>query len=321
MIKPHFAIIGAGFIGKAVIRKLLLNNIKVSILDRNSCPLEFVNKTTWFTGSFHDQRMLSEVLAGASVAYHFVSSTVPGDQHVDVAKELNENVVGTLRFVDSCLAAGVKRIVFASSASVYGIQEYLPINESAPTNPISAHGIHKLTIEKFLLLAKHLHGIDVRILRVSNPYGPEQSILGRQGFIGMSIGYLLQGLPIGLRNHGLAIRDFIYIDDLADAFALCGRIDNLPTIINIGTGEGHSLSYVVDLIKQLIHQSVTMIEVESRAVDIPLSILDIGLIRSCTSFIPTTSLRDGLSKTLQHHGFGTINATLMDYLNGSTNGS
>lgn len=321
MIKPHFAIIGAGFIGKAVIRKLLSNNIKVSILDRNSCPLEFINKTTWLTGSFHDQHMLSEVLAGASVAYHLVSSTVPGDQNVDAAMELNENVVGTLRFVDSCLAAGVKRIVFASSASVYGIQEYLPINESASTNPISAHGIHKLTIEKFLLLTKHLHGVDVRILRVSNPYGPEQSILGRQGFIGMAIGRLLQGLPIGLRNQGMAIRDFIYIEDLADAFALCGRIDNLPTIINIGTGEGHSLSYVVDLIEQLIHQPVTMIEVESRAVDIPVSVLDIGLIRSCTSFTPTTSLRDGLSKTLQHHGLGTINSTSMDNLNVSTNGS
>ena len=307
----HFAVIGAGFIGKSVIRTLLKKNIQVSVLDRNPCPIEFQNKTKWITGNYHDIRMLFEVLKGVTVAYHFVSSTVPGDQNVDFATELNENVLGTLRFVDSCLAIGIKRIVFASSASVYGIQEYFPINETASTNPISTYGIHKLTVEKFLWLSKHLHGIEVRILRVSNPYGPDQNIYGRQGFIAITIGNILQGLPIGLRNNGQSIRDFIYIDDLANAFVLCGQIDNLPTIINIGTGKGHSLGNVVNLIEQLIHRSVTTIEVESRTVDIPVSVLDIGIIRSCTSFRPITSLREGLSRTLQHHGLGAGNTTFI----------
>ncbi|OYY42796.1 MAG: hypothetical protein B7Y56_12500 [Gallionellales bacterium 35-53-114] len=163
------AVIGAGFIGRAVIRNLLSQGYEIRVLDRHACPDEFAQKTTWVTGNFHDKNALDEVLQSASVAYHLVSSTVPGDQHVDVAMELNENVVGALRFVDACLLAGVKRIVFASSASVYGLQHKLPIIESAGTNPISAHGIHKLTIEKYLLLAQHLHGIEVRIARIANP--------------------------------------------------------------------------------------------------------------------------------------------------------
>lgn len=304
----NFAIIGAGFIGKSVIRNLLAKNINVSVLDRNSCPLEFRNKTKWIVGNFHDQSMLAEVLVGVSVAYHFVSSTVPGDQKVDVAMELNENVVGTLRFIDACLFAGVKRIVFASSASVYGMQENIPISELALTNPISAHGIHKLTIEKFLLLAKHLNGIDVRILRVSNPYGPDQSISGRQGFIGMSIGCILRNLPISLRNRGLAIRDFIYIDDLAEAFAICGDSDDLPEIVNVGSGVGTSLIEVVEIFRELIHRSIPTVELESRAVDIPVSVLDIELFRSYSSFSASTKLRDGLFKTLQHHGLPVINS-------------
>ncbi len=145
----NFPIIGAGFIGKSLIRKLLARNINVRVLDRNSCPLEFSGKLTWLTGNFDDQRMLGESLVGVSVAYHFVSSTVPVDQSVDVAMELNQNVIGTLRFIDACLAAGVKRIVFASSASVYGIQEKLPISEAAPTNPISAHGTISLQLRSF----------------------------------------------------------------------------------------------------------------------------------------------------------------------------
>lgn len=304
----NFAIIGAGFIGKSVIRNLISKKINVSVLDRNICPSEFSNKTKWITGNFHDQSVLAEVLTGVSVAYHFVSSTVPGDQKVDVALELNENVVGTLRFIEACLSAGVKRVVFASSASVYGVQENFPINELALTNPISAHGIHKLTIEKFLLLAKHLNGIDVRILRVSNPYGPEQSISGRQGFIGMAIGRILRDLPIDLRDRGLAIRDFIYIDDLAEAFAICGDSDDLSEIINVGSGVGSSLIDVVEILRELTHRSIPTVEVESRAVDIPVSVLDIELIRSTSSYAPSTKLRDGLFKTLQHHGLPVISS-------------
>ncbi len=307
MENRNFAIIGAGFIGKSVIRKLLLRGIGIRVLDRNACPLEFCGKTKWITGNFHDQSMLSEALSGVSVAYHFVSSTVPGDQSVDVAMELNENVIGTLRFIDACLTAGVRRIVFASSASVYGVQEHFPIGELALTNPISAHGIHKLTIEKFLLLANHLHGIDVNILRVGNPYGPEQSISGRQGFIGMAIGSILRNSAINLRNRGLAVRDFIYIDDLAEAFSLCGEIDDLPAIMNVGSGVGSSLVDVVTILSELIHKSIPTVEVESRAVDIPSSVLDIELIRSCSSFSPSTKLHEGLSRTLLHHGIAISN--------------
>lgn len=308
MKNQDFAIIGAGFIGKSVIRKLISKNINVKVLDRNNCPLEFIDKTKWITGDFHDKGILAKFLVGVSVAYHFVSSTVPGDQKADVAMELNENVVGTLSFIDACVAAGVKRIVFASSASVYGIQQNFPINEIALTNPISTHGIHKLTIEKFLLLAKHLHGIDVRILRVSNPYGPEQSISGRQGFVGMAIGRILRKLPINLRNQGMAIRDFIFIDDLAEAFSLCGMLNDLPTVMNIASGKGYSLMDVVNIINEVIHDSISTLEVDSRAVDIPESILDITLISSCSSFSPSIDLRTGLTKTLHHHGLVVSNA-------------
>lgn len=298
----HIAVIGAGFIGKAVIRNLLLKGYDIRVLDRHACPDEFAQIVTWVTGNFHDKNPLGRVLQGASVAYHLVSSTVPGDQHVDVAMELNENVVGALCFVDACLVAGVKRIVFASSASVYGLQDRLPIIESAATNPISAHGIHKLTIEKYLLLAQHLHGIEVRIARIANPYGPEQSVMGRQGFIAIAIGCLLSDAPLSLRDTGRSIRDFIYIDDLAEVLGLCGTLDDLPSIINIGSGKGYSLRDVVDLMEQLIGRQIAIVSMESRAVDIPISVLDIGLAHSAISFKHSTLLREGLEKTFLHHG-------------------
>lgn len=310
--KKRYSVIGAGFIGKSVIRNLLLKGCDVSVLDRHECPDEFLQKVTWITGSFYDQRELSLALEGATVAYHLVSSTVPGDQHVDVAKELNENVVGSLHFIDSCLAAGVKRIVYASSSSVYGLQDHLPINESAPTNPISPHGIHKLTTEKFLLLAQHMHSIEVRIARIANPYGPEQSVFGRQGFVAIAIGSVIRGVPLSLRDNGCSIRDFIYIDDLAEALGLCGSMDGLPSIINIGAGRGYSLREVVELMGQLVGRKIATISTESRVVDIPISVLDVSLARSTMSFLPFTALRAGISKTLHYHGVKLVNHSCDD---------
>ena len=299
------AVIGAGFLGKSLIRALLSKGSDVIVLDRHICPDEFSQNVTWMRGNFHDRNLLDQALAGCSVAYHLVSSTVPGDQHVDVAMELNENVVGTVHFVNACLAAGVKRIVFASSASVYGMQDRLPVNEGAPTNPISAHGIHKLTVEKFLLLARHVHGIEVRIIRIANPYGPEQNLWGRQGFIAIAIGDICRNKPVALRDVGRSIRDFIFVDDLARALALSGLLDGLPPIINIGTGIGYSLREVLDTIEQLIGRQVPTISTESRVVDIPASVMDIGLARSAMSFVPIVGLRDGLSITLRSHGLQT----------------
>lgn len=299
----RFSVIGAGFIGKALIRNFLKQAIDVSVLDRNNCPDEFKGKVTWIMGDFQDRHSLGMALRDVSVAYHLVSSTVPGDQHVDVAKELQENVVGSLHFIDCCLASGVKRIVFASSSSVYGVQKHFPINELAPTNPVSTHGIHKLTLEKFLLLANHLHGIDVRILRIANPYGPGQSILGRQGFVAIAVGCLLQNSPLTLRDMGRMVRDFIYIDDLAEALAIAGLLDNLPPIMNIGAGRGYTLSDVIDVIEQLVGRQLEIISAEARNVDIPVSVMDIGLAHSLMKFTPIIELRDGIAKTLQSHGF------------------
>jgi len=301
--KECIAVIGAGFIGKSLIRNFLIKGHDISVLDRNACPAEFIGRVNWNVGNFNDQSALTKVLQGTSVAYHLVSSTVPGDKHIGVAKELQENVVGSLNFIDVCIDAGVQRIVFASSSSVYGIQDRFPINEAASTDPVSAHGIHKLTLEKFLLLAQHLHGIDIRILRISNPYGPEQSVLGRQGFVAIVVGCLLRDAPLTLRDMGSLVRDFIYIDDLAEGLVCSGLLDGLPPIINIGSGKGYTLHEVVEVIEECAGRKVKITSAEARSEDIPVSIMDIELAHSLMAFTPVVELHRGIARTLISHGF------------------
>jgi UDP-glucose 4-epimerase len=296
------AIVGAGFIGRHLIRAFLSLGYKVQVLDRNACPTEFITTVHWLVGDFHDRAALTHILSGAALAYHLVSSTVPGDLNLDVAREIHDNVVGSLHFSDVCLKVGVTRMVFASSASVYGLQTHFPISESAATNPISAHGVHKLAVEKFLLIAKREHGLESRILRLANPYGPGQSLQGRQGFIAIAIGCLLNRQVLTLRDAGAMVRDFIYVTDLANAMLNAGLRDDLPAVINLGSGLGHSLREVVDTFKELSSEAFSVIDAPARVVDIPLSVMDISLAREVLNFSPETSLRDGITKTLRYHG-------------------
>lgn len=296
------AIVGAGFIGRHLVRAFLAQGYRVQVLDRNPCPHEFRDTVHWTIGDYHERAALAKALAGAALAYHLVSSTVPGDLHVDVARELHDNVVGSLSFAEACSQAGVPRMVFASSASVYGVQTQFPICEEAATNPISAHGVHKLAVEKFLQIAQRERGLEARILRLANPYGPGQSLQGRQGFVAIAIGCLLNHQPLTLRGAGAMVRDFIYITDLAGALLQAGVRDDLPGLINLGAGQGHSLREVVDAVQELTGEELAVSDAPARAVDIPLSVMDIALARKVLRFEPATGLRDGIAKTLRHHG-------------------
>lgn len=294
------AVFGAGFIGMNLIQELLRQGLDVSVLDHKACPPALYGKVRWYAGDFTNEAKLRGALADADVAYHLVSSTVPGDDQVSVIKELSDNIFATIRFIENCIAVGVRRIVFISSSSVYGLQEHTPIAETAATNPISSHGIHKLTIEKYLLLYGFDHDIDVRIIRLSNPFGPGQDLGGRQGFVAIAIGKILGDEPILLRAGGSPIRDFIYIDDVSHALVRVGVAQHVPLVMNLGTGEGHSLGAVVAVLQELVGRPLLTTGGPIRKVDIPTSVLDVALIRRSIEFAPATSMRQGLERTLSY---------------------
>lgn len=283
-----------------LIGHLLDNGFDVCALDHKPCPPALEGRVTWLQGDFTDEALLREALSSADVAYHLVSSTVPGDDRIGVITELSDNIFATIRFIDICIALAVPRIVFISSSSVYGLQEHTPIAETAATNPISSHGIHKLTIEKYLLLYRFDHDIDVRIVRLSNPFGPGQNLHGRQGFVAIAIGKIIEGEPILLRAAGAPVRDFIFIDDVSRALVQVGVADRAPPLLNLGTGQGHSLAEVVRTLEEQLGRPLATTDGPLRKADIPTSVLDVSLIRRSLGVAPIISLRQGLELTLRH---------------------
>jgi UDP-glucose 4-epimerase len=302
------AVLGAGFIGLNLVRRLAGTGAHVAILDHNEVPAELTGHVRWVQGEFADRKAVEQVLAGADVAFHLISSTVPGDEHVEVSRELSDNIFATLGFLEVCERLAIPRVVFASSSSVYGLQAKVPIVETAVTDPISSHGIQKLAIEKYLLLHRFHRGLDVRIARLSNPFGPGQRLYGRQGFVALTIGHLLNNEAILLRDGGRPVRDFLYIDDVTEALDRLASYDDAPSVVNIGSGVGHSLREIVTMIEEAIRQPIASLPGEPRRADIPVSVLDVRLAATGIGFRAAVPVRDGLLRTLRHYGIGTPGA-------------
>jgi UDP-glucose 4-epimerase len=299
------AILGAGFIGQNFIKRALASGDRVRVLDHKECPRELDARLTWIKGDLGDQNAVREVLQDVQVVYHFISSTVPGDV-ADESGELTQNVVQTLQLLKLCVQQKVRRIVFISSASVYGVQTVLPIPETAATDPISSHGIHKLTIEKYLQLYKYQHGLDCKIMRLSNPYGPGQSITGRQGFIAIVIGRILAGEAVKIRGDGNIVRDYVYIDDVTEALHLMGTCQATESVFNVGSGQGYTLNQVISIMSKLTGIPIKVEYIDSRFVDIPASILDISRDINILGKTPRTTFEEGLKNTLLFHGIRVV---------------
>lgn len=298
MISKSVAILGAGFIGKNLINHCLRHQCQVNVLSRGKSTVDGVK---WIQSPLCDKNALNEAIKGVDAVFHLISSTVPGDQ-ANISEELFCNLSEMIQLLDLCVQNKIKRIVFVSSSSIYGPQKQLPVVEDVIPNPISAHGIQKLALEYYLKLYNYDHGLDCKIIRLSNPYGPGQNLLGRQGFISIVLGNILNNLPIQIRGNGKIIRDFIFIEDVVGACFSLGKINTEYSVFNIGSGVGYSLNDVIDILRSILNFSVPVIYTEYRSADIPESVLSISRAQQVFNFSPKVSLEEGLNIYLKQHG-------------------
>jgi len=293
-------VLGAGgFIGTNLCRALLGQVQSLRAFGRRKSFPEALHGCTWMQGDFSDITSLLPALANCDVVFHLINATTPASANIDKVADLNANVVSTLHLLDACRESGVRRIVFVSSGgTIYGIPNQVPTPETTANNPITAYGISKLAIEKYLGLYEYLYGLENRVLRVSNPFGPYQTALKNQGVIAAFAHQALSGKPIEMWGDGSIIRDYIYIDDVVDALILAATHKGDSRIFNIGSGEGASLNKIVESISTLLGEDISVNHRPGRQVDVPVSILDITSAASELSWHPRFSFQEGLSSTI-----------------------
>ncbi len=311
MTAPRFCVIGAsGFIGRNLVDLLVRHpdSCRVRAVVRPSAQNLFVGlpQVDVKIASLEDVDALVRGVTDSDVVYHLASGSVPSTSNADPHHDIEVNLQGTLRLLEACRQAGVRRIVFVSSGgTVYGQLKQSPVPEDHPTFPICSYGIVKLAIERYLHLYQTLHGLDYTILRASNPYGPFQSTTGLQGVVPVFVSKLLLREPIEIWGDGSVVRDFLHVDDLVGALKMAGHMsEGKSGIYNVGSGYGTSLNKLLKTLTRVSGLSDTRIYRPGRAYDVPRSVLDITRIKSELDWKPNLSLEEGLSSTLEwfrHH--------------------
>jgi UDP-glucose 4-epimerase len=246
-----------------------------------------------------DTSQLVEILHDADVIFFLAWRFLPADSNRHMILDVQSNLLGGIRVLESCVNSGVRRVVFFSSGgTIYGPAQVLPIPESHPTEPRTSHAIVKLAMEKYLALFDQTHGLDYVILRPSNPFGRYQNPEGGQGVIAAFLARVAAGQPLEVWGDGSVVRDYFHVSDLVRAALLAGSTPNSRTVYNVGSGVGTSIKQIIDAIEELVGHDVTVCWHPGRPVDVPTNVLDISKARRLLGWSPQRSFVEGLRLAL-----------------------
>ncbi len=301
----------AGFIGTNLTLRLLHEKKKLFLFERAEavfapkvqCAIE-QNEALLISGSFLENiwRNKLSLLREVDTVYHLISTTCPANSNRNTAMEIEENLISTIRFLDACVEAKVPKVVFLSSGgTVYGKEHTGVCREEEEAFPITAYGVQKLGIEKVLYLYHHMYGLDYRIVRLSNPYGPYQRPDGVQGAVTTFAWRALHGKPIEVYGDGSVVRDYIYIEDAIDGILkIAGEQGNFK-LYNLGSGKGHSLKEVLQVIDNVVDNMPQIIYKSGRSVDVPVNVLDISRFRQDFGCFEPIALEEGIKKLVRFY--------------------
>lgn len=238
------------------------------------------------------------LVRGHEVVYHLISTTMPTNSNQAISEELKANVILSANLFEACVHQQVQKVVFLSSGgTVYGKEVQCPLNEKTPTNPITSYGVQKVTIEKLLYLYNYMHGLDYRIIRLANPYGPYQRPNGILGAVTTFTYKALKGEEIQVYGDGSVMRDFIYIDDAVRGIIKIVNGTDAHHTFNLGCGYGTSIKQVLDTIEQTLGVSVKVNYTEGRKVDVPVNYLDIKRYETAYGALNPITLSEGIRRT------------------------
>lgn len=286
---------GGGFIGQATARRLASDTMGVHILARKH-TLPAAPAIHPHIGDLSDPAILDTLLPQCGTVVHLASSTTPGSSANKPSDEL-DNLRPTLNLLDRLHGQkGIHLIFVSSGGTVYGNPPHIPVNEDAPFAPRSYHGAGKMALEGFLQ-AFRAAGNAVTILRPSNAYGPGQDLRQGFGFVRTVLEHARSGSLLEIWGNGENVRDFVYVDDVAEAISLAiGNPTNNSTY-NVGSGQGHTLNEVLALAQRITGIEISTLHKPVREGDVRGVVLDVSRIRAAFGWQPHINLEEGLRRT------------------------
>ena len=237
---------GSGFIGNHMVRKFSEEAKNVIIFDINEPVYDLNENAKFIKGDIFDLSSLKAVIEEADVIIHLVGLADSGVAQQNPMKSFQLNVISLQNVLEMCRITGGKKIIFPSSAAIYGITETLPIKETFAPNPTNIYASHKYICEKLIEYYQQNYGIPYVILRFFNVYGK-----GNEGIIGIFLENAKKGIEI--TSYGpYQYRDFIYAGELADAVSGAVKYDKaVNKTINVGSGYGTQMKEILEIVCEI----------------------------------------------------------------------
>jgi len=299
---------GAGFIGSNIVKELLKRGEQVRVLDnfatgKRENLFEFRNNKNY------------ELVEGDLRSFHIVRSAVKDVDYIlhqgalpSVPRSINDpittndvNILGTLNILEAAKEFGVKRVVYASSSSVYGNSETLPKVESMPVQPLSPYALSKYTAERYCQIYYRIYGLETVVLRYFNVFGPNQDPTSQySAVIPKFIRLMKANKQPTIYGDGTQSRDFTYVGNNVNANILaCTARNAVGNVFNIACGQRYTLIQLVENINQILSKNIEPIFEKERIGDIKHSLAGISKAKKLINYQPTVDFTEGLEKTIK----------------------
>lgn len=294
---------GNGFIGSHLVDRLVFDGHDVVVFDRFKDGRLLFNendKIKKYNGDFQNRSDIKDVLQSVDYVFHFISTTSPATAENDPLIDVNTNLAGSIALFQECVNANIKKVIFASSGgAIYGSSP-TSCDESYPPHPISPYAINKLAIENYLNYFSVKHGLDSLVLRISNPYGERQPFNRKQGVIPIFLENIYNNKPVVIYGDGSMQRDYIYVQDVANAIVNMFQKKTIYNVYNIGSGIDTSINELLNIIKDVVQENFQVTKQPAPSTYIQKISLDIQRYTSEFGKINSIDLKEGVKRTYSY---------------------
>jgi len=297
---------GGGFIGSTLVHALLERGANVRVLDNFSTGNRANLVDVWddielVEGELRSYERVHAAMRGIDLVFHQAALPSVPRSVQDPLTTGAVNVEGTLNVLLAGRDEGVKRIVFASSSSVYGDGGELPRREANPTNPASPYAVSNLAAERYCISFSKIYGLETVSLRYFNVFGPGQDPRSQYAaVVPRFITAIAAGRPVSIYGNGEQSRDFTYVSNVIDANLLAAAVEGISgAVINVATGEATTVNELADLAGEVLGRPVTREFETARPAEILASYASVDHGRELLGWEPKVGLREGLGLTAE----------------------